>query len=1074
MNIQDRKKTLTVEELRRRYNLDSLDKDRKAIKMAKEQLNKVDSELNNFVEITTKNIKELQDQVDGNITTWFFNGVPTLNNEPANSWTTDEDKINHLGDLYYDQDTGYAYRWAVESNIYSWSKIVDADVVEALAVANSAQDTADSKRRVFVTNPIPPYDIGDIWIKDDQDLYRCRASRESGTMNIADWILATKYTDDTVALGTKAELDQFKTEVTENYVTNATLETTASSISGRVEETYTYVTNVEHQVNDITTTTQTSIGGNNLYLEDALESNALEYHVDGKSEQETSVQGKNLFDIIGQFKKLYGTSVTVNSTVFTLLENGKINIKGTPTKRTQLAITTGSATSKDIIVPLDSTKTYTFSTNFNQKSISLYYLDTTDTIKPIYMNGATTKSISNAKGIVYINIDIQTLIAYDADYYFQIEQGTATTYEPFVPNSPSPDYPSEIKSIPSISNLFDKDNANILNCYVNNNGVISLETARSIYIPITGGKTYTITRNGSKRLRAITTDVLPSNGVSKIDIINNDPVNSITISTSTNSKYLVVYFYLTSDENDKTIEETMATIQIEEGSIAHPYIPYGTWTKVKITGKNLFDKTIYQQAYITNTGSIAIASEVALFDYINIDSSSKYMLSLNKSITGYRYALYDSNKTFISRSDEYKTNITISTSSNAKYIRFFFNIDNSAITQEKIDNLDIQFEENTVATEYEPYQEKEVLIDLNIYDEEGNITGHHELSSIGDTKDTLDIVNGQVVIDKKIDEVVLDGISYKAISKSGNTNNMFNITNINNIKNPNNNSDKISIISTHFKDDYSADELYANKDLIGIAGKVGSIVAIAFGINSEITTIEQANEWLKSNNVSVYYPLAESKQIILPNVQIPLFEGVNHISLVDDLETTTSIKYYRNTPIAQDYVVQQQLDGTNSNLANATNKIDSANKNYTDLSTNLSNNYYNKGQIDNINSSTTERITKVEKSVESSITSTQAELMIKQAIDTGINRIETTTGYTFDKDGLHTKKSDDPRESLVDNTGIYVNNGSTNMLTANDQGVSATNLTANNFIILYPIRQQKTTSESDPTQEGLGFFYIGA
>lgn len=253
MNIQDRKKTITAEELRIRYNLDGLDKDRKAIQLSKNEINKTNDVLEKFVEKTTEDIKEIKDQVDGNITTWFFSGIPTDSNQPANEWTTEDEKINHIGDLYYDKDTGYCYRWTLdsESNVFSWIKLSDADITEALAVANSAKDTADSKRRVFVTQPAPPYDIGDIWIKNDEDLYRCRTIRvKEDVYNPTDWILATNYTDDTVALQTKGELDQFKTNVSENYVLNSTLETTVNSINGRVEEVYTYTESVETLANN--------------------------------------------------------------------------------------------------------------------------------------------------------------------------------------------------------------------------------------------------------------------------------------------------------------------------------------------------------------------------------------------------------------------------------------------------------------------------------------------------------------------------------------------------------------------------------------------------------------------------------------------------------------------------------------------------------------------------------------------------------------------------------------------------------------------------------------------------------
>lgn len=200
MSRQENNLVRTPQDLERKYDFSGLIKTvEKNYELQKLGLNKVENELTNFANATTKNLEELQNQVDGNITTWFFKGVPTTENSPANEWIEEKEKINHLGDLYYDQDTGYAYRWAYENNEYKWSKIVDADVVKALAVANSAQDTADKKRQVFISQPIPPYDVGDLWIKD-RELYRCQTSKASTeTFEDNDWIIATKYTDDTVA-----------------------------------------------------------------------------------------------------------------------------------------------------------------------------------------------------------------------------------------------------------------------------------------------------------------------------------------------------------------------------------------------------------------------------------------------------------------------------------------------------------------------------------------------------------------------------------------------------------------------------------------------------------------------------------------------------------------------------------------------------------------------------------------------------------------------------------------------------------------------------------------------------------
>lgn len=189
----------TAQDLERKYNLSSIGKLKRNYELQKDQLTKVENEITEFAKVTTKEIEDLKNQVDGNITTWFSSGLPTLENYPASEWLTDEEKNNHLGDLYYDQDTGYSYRFIQKDDVYLWLEIVDSDVAEALAIANSAKDTADRKRQVFVVEPMPPYDVGDLWIRDEE-IYRCQTSKPSGELfEENDWIKATKYTDDTVA-----------------------------------------------------------------------------------------------------------------------------------------------------------------------------------------------------------------------------------------------------------------------------------------------------------------------------------------------------------------------------------------------------------------------------------------------------------------------------------------------------------------------------------------------------------------------------------------------------------------------------------------------------------------------------------------------------------------------------------------------------------------------------------------------------------------------------------------------------------------------------------------------------------
>lgn len=175
------------------------------------------SENISFVNQLSKDLEAVKNQIDGAIETWFYEPVPTLSNEPAVNWTTNEDKNVHLGDLYYDGN-GKAYRFQVSGSKYTWQVITDSDITKALADAKKAQDTADGKRRVFVTTPsnASVYDIGDLWVNATygsykNDLLRCKTAKQANAQfSIEHWELASKYTDDTKANQAQAAADAAK------------------------------------------------------------------------------------------------------------------------------------------------------------------------------------------------------------------------------------------------------------------------------------------------------------------------------------------------------------------------------------------------------------------------------------------------------------------------------------------------------------------------------------------------------------------------------------------------------------------------------------------------------------------------------------------------------------------------------------------------------------------------------------------------------------------------------------------------------------------------------------------------
>lgn len=159
---------------------------------------KAETEVNNFISNTyTTDINNLQSQIDGQIETFFYDYEPTLQNIPASEWTTNEERKKHEGDLFYWKSKGYAYRFMQDGATWKWQLVQDTDITLALAAAEKAQDTADHKRRAFVVQPEPPYDIGDLWTQGKTgDLMRCRVARASGSYDSSDWEKASKYTDD--------------------------------------------------------------------------------------------------------------------------------------------------------------------------------------------------------------------------------------------------------------------------------------------------------------------------------------------------------------------------------------------------------------------------------------------------------------------------------------------------------------------------------------------------------------------------------------------------------------------------------------------------------------------------------------------------------------------------------------------------------------------------------------------------------------------------------------------------------------------------------------------------------------
>ena len=89
-----------------------------------------------------------------------------------------------------------------------------------------------------------------------------------------------------------------------------------------------------------------------------------------------------------------------------------------------------------------------------------------------------------------------------------------------------------------------------------------------------------------------------------------------------------------------------------------------------------------------------------------------------------------------------------------------------------------------------------------------------------------------------------------------------------------------------------------------------------------------------------------------------------------------------------------------------------------------------------------------------------------------VDEVTTTTGYTFNSQGLTIYKSGEEIKNIIDNKGMYVYRSDEEILTANNEGVSAINLTARQYLIVGSNSRFEDYSNGTDTKR-TACFYIG-
>lgn len=624
-----------------------------------------------------------------------------------------------------------------------------------------------------------------------------------------------------------------------------------------------------------------------LSLPDCAGEDLIEFVVEGKSEQETK-----------EYNNIFASE----------LEQGTI-----ASANGSLVSSVTRIRSKDYI-PVQPNTTYILNATSSKKIQHIVfeytdnaYIEEEHAFKTALPYIFTTSSTTTRLKVVFSFTDNST-----------ITSGDVTNIEIYEPIIPGPDYPSEIKSISGIENLFDNNkNGTVINVNVEatENGIkvinqtpaVNSANVRYVLKDLTGleGKKITAScyaKSSGANQAMIYLGTCDKNGNNRAnvnmstEVLNSQIACSLTVPntlTDTN-RYLCFVLYGTRNAIPTTetyVEYFNVTVNIGD---YEPYVPYGSnYLVEKVVGKNKFNKDGgFINAFVTYDGQIQNANNNAVYDYYEVDSNTTYTLQTSESINGLSVSYFDKDKNFIIRYNNLVSGSTKKASftptDETKYIRINVNYDNeTTMTQEIIDTLNIMLEEGSQATEYEEYKEAISLIDLK-----GN-----ELRSVGDFKDELIIKNGQALINKNIKKIILDGSEDWGYNPN-NGNRFINGTGF--LKS----SKGGKCISDHFT---------------SIASDSGEGIWIgesAFLIinDSKFSTTAEFKQWLNENNTTVYYISDVTEIIDLGEVSIETVQSDCTLELEEELDTDMYAKYIKNNPYNEAYPTKSELKITTDEI----------------------------------------------------------------------------------------------------------------------------------------------------------------
>lgn len=738
-------------------------------------------------------------------------------------------------------------------------------------------------------------------------------------------------------------------------------------------------------VEDLLTPTNT-LSGTSIQTTDATDTDLLYFELEGKTTQATR-SGKNL----------------ANNLDFTFTSDGTSSYQW-------------NYRSSDYI-PIENNTYYALSFYFNDErrndntygNAYAYLYDENKTLisntdflaTSNVANSIKQNTNANAKYLM-VKVGVRNYVSGD-NIKVQLEKNnTVTAYESYGA-MPSPDFPSELVSV-GYENLWELPSTSTANgiTYTKNDdgsfnisGTASAITGFVSWFPLSkleNNVYYTLSCNQTipSGLEFRFEEYTAKNGswIKQYNILTSSTTNpratKVTKSTGT---YVRVNIVVTSGTS---LNLANVKIQLEKGLNVHDYIPYGKYgIEVKTTGKNLFDKTstsYKKDYYINGAGSFVYNTEFSTF-VLPISPNTTYTITNSGQSGAPGYVLYDCFDNFLTGTGyTTRATITFTTPNNASYIMF------SVVTLSTSGRYDLdrfQLEQNSSATTYEEFKSKTFTYALD-----------NPLRSIGDIKDLLYIKNGMLYVERKI--------SYKRITSAMINSTYSNVltyskearvdaANIDNIKL----AWGLSLYSNCFKQRATWDV-----DVIGIMHYAGTPNSVAFRI-----PVNDDKTFFDNHEVYLQYVMNDVVTEELGYVDIPItYKPISNISNTDELNPNMSIIYVRDLPLTN-YVESHYAE-----LKINENSIESR-------VTSIENNGYG----DRISAVETKQ-TSTDLTIGVITQNSGIELTYDsdgKPVSGKVTEVTTTTGFTFNAEGMTISNSDTNFIAQHTNEGTFYKDGDT-------------------------------------------------